>query len=241
MSTIRVMSFNIQGESFPENGVNIWANRAALNARTILCAAPDLIGMQEVVDENIAYYAGALRDYDCLPAAPYGEAEHPAFNAILWHRGRFELIEQGVFWLSRTPEVESVDWGVPYPMLVNWVRLRRKSDGAALLHFNTHLEDGPHGEPQRVESSKLIAHQAEQMQAGEVPLVLTGDFNCNAGSAAYQTLVDKGFVDSFLAAGNVDGKTSTFHGFEGEAYDPVNYGGPEADPFWRVDWIPGAG
>jgi hypothetical protein len=35
----------------------------------------------------------------------------------------------------------------------------------------------------------------------------------------------------------VDGEISSFHGFEGEAYDTVNYGGPDADPFWRVDWI----
>jgi endonuclease/exonuclease/phosphatase family metal-dependent hydrolase len=235
MNEIRVMSFNIMGESFPEDGENIWANRAALNARVILGAGPDLIGLQEVVPENLEFYAQALPAYEALPTATYGGDLYP--GTILWNTSTLERIEHGIFWLSQTPDSPSLSWDVPYPMVVSWVKLRRKSDGLTLLHFNTHLEDGPDGERQRVESSKLIAARAIQMQAGQYPLILTGDFNCNPGSDCYHNLVAAGFVDAFLSAGNVDGEISSFHGFEGEAYDTVNYGGPDADPFWRVDWI----
>jgi endonuclease/exonuclease/phosphatase family metal-dependent hydrolase len=220
MITIRVMSFNIQGETFPDQGVNTWANRAALNARTILRAGPDLIGLQEVMPENLDFYAQALPAYEAIPTAIYGGDTYP--GTILWNRTRLKLLEHGIFWLSQTPDAPSLSWDVPYPMVVAWVRLRSLSSGQELLHFNTHLEDGPDGERQRVESSKLIAARAAAMQAGQLPLALTGDFNCNPGSDCYHHLVAAGFVDSFLSAGTVDGEISSFHGFEGEAYDTVN-------------------
>jgi endonuclease/exonuclease/phosphatase family metal-dependent hydrolase len=237
MQKIAVMSFNIHGETFDDEGVNVWANRAPLIARVIRQADPDLIGMLEVVSENFDYFADALPDYEHTMGESYGEIEYPAYNPIFWYRERFEHLERGLFWLSRTPDQPSVDWGVDYPLVVNWVKLRRKSDGLTLIHYNTHLEDGDWGETQRVESSKLIASRAAKQQADGSPLILSGDFNTNPSSDTYRILQEAGFIDVFLAAGNEDGNISTFHGFEGEAYDTKNYGGPDAEPFWRVDWI----
>lgn len=234
-NVIRVMTFNIQGATYGHEGVNVWANRAALNVGTIQRASPDLIGFQEAIPENLALYEQELGDYERVLGAPYGEEEDSAWNTIFWRRSRFELAASGHFWLSRTPDEFSCDWGVPYPMVVTWVKLREVTNGNTILHFNTHLEDGADGGLQRVESSKLISARASQYQAGEIPAIVTADFNCNPGSDTYNVFMDNGFVDTYRAAGHQDGRNSTFHGFQGEQYNALEWGGDE--PFWRVDWI----
>lgn len=96
---------------------------------------------------------------------------------------RFELLAAGEFWLSRTPDEPSNDWGVSYPLGATWVKLQDATTGFPLLHLNTHLEDGDEGELSRVEGSKLIVERISQLQASSIPVLVTGDFN----SAAWKT------------------------------------------------------
>ncbi len=235
MAPIRVMTFNVQGATYPVEGVNSWPRRAALNVATIKRAAPDLIGFQEAQQGNLATYREELREYDHVLGNNYGDNPPAEWTSIFWRADRFALVESGEFWFSRTPDQPSADFGVPYPMGATWARLRRLDDGAELLQINTHFEDGPDGERSQVEGSKLIVERVARLQAGGLPAVLTGDFNCNPGSAPYRIFMEHGFSDSFLAAGNRDGADSTFHGFAGAGYDALRWGGTE--PFWRVDWI----
>ncbi len=73
MAPIRVMTFNVQGATYPVEGVNNWPQRAALNVATIKRAAPDLIGFQEVQRGNLATYQEELREYDHVLGNNYGD------------------------------------------------------------------------------------------------------------------------------------------------------------------------
>ena len=65
--------------------------------------------------------------------------------------------------------------------------------------------------------------------------MFTGPPSCNSWSPVYRTLLAKGFVDSYCAAGHGDStESSTFHGFQGRSYFGLEWGGAV---FWRVDWI----
>jgi endonuclease/exonuclease/phosphatase family metal-dependent hydrolase len=236
MSLIRVMTFNILGATYdgedasPEERANPWPTRAALNVRTIKRYAPDLIGFQEVQQENLALYQEELADYNHIAGL-----EEECGNSIFWKKTRFELIESGEFWLSRTPDQRSADWGVPYPLTVTWVKLRCRETGLPLLHMNTQFEDGPDGVLSRPESSKLMAARVAQMQADGSPAVVTGDFNCNPWHPPYRIFMRHGFVDTYRAAGHGDSAdSSTFHGLRGAGYFGLEWGG---EVFWRVDWI----
>ncbi len=236
MPSIRVMTFNVDGSSFPREGPNAWSRRQALNVATILRHDPDLIGFQEVAEDNLAVYRQRLTEYDHVAGNAYGDNPPEEYTSIFWRAARLALVASGQFWLSRTPDAPSRDWGVPYPMGVTWVRLRERETGVEFVHLNTHFEDGPDGATSRLEGSRLVVGQAAALQQGRLPAIMTGDFNDNPGSAAHRTFLDAGFVDAYLAAGNVDGAASTFHGFEGEGYDARRYSGGR-DTFWRVDWI----
>ena len=236
MSRIRVMSFNVfspgeleDGDELPpEELPNAWPDRAPLILRTIRKYQPDLIGFQELDGAKLDHYRDELPDY--------GFDDRLDVPSILWHRDRVAAAESGRFWLSRTPDEASSDWGVPYPLSVDWASVRLLDGGTELLFLNTQFEDGPDGALSRLESSKLIVQRVVELQAAHpIPVVLSGDFNCNPWHPPYQVFVDHGFVDTYRAAGHGDGAaSSTFHGFRGAAYVALEYG---VEVFWRVDWI----
>jgi endonuclease/exonuclease/phosphatase family metal-dependent hydrolase len=156
--------------------------------------------------------------------------------AIFWREESIDLVESGLFWLSSTPDRRVADWGVPYPLTVDWARFRTRDTGAEFLHLNTQYEDGPDGEVSRPESSRLILRRIGELQQGEpVPAVITGDFNCNIWSEPYRLFVEAGCVDTYRAAGHGDSAaSSTFHAFRGDGYFGLEWGD---SVFWRVDWI----
>jgi len=242
MARIRVMSFNVRGSSFAHDGVNAWENRAALNVATIHRYAPDLIGFQEVHSENLATYREHLQGYQWArgPQVDTNESDH--CNAIFWRSGRFREVGSGGFWLSETPDCRSIGWDAALVRGATWVRLAWGAGGPELLHLNTHLDHV--GEEARAEGCRLILSRVEQLADPEVPVILTGDFNCSAPGAGgavpvgrqpepYRVLITGGFADTYLTAREKDsGPPNTFHGFKGDAFVAWDPGSTV-----RIDWI----
>jgi endonuclease/exonuclease/phosphatase family metal-dependent hydrolase len=231
-TTIRVMTFNIRGSCHTVDGANAWAGRAALNVAVIKRHAPDLIGFQELQRGNLETYRACLAGYDHRLGPPAKDGEPHDFNAIFWQPTRLAPLDAGGFWLSRTPDRPSGDWGAACIRVANWVRLRAAAGDAEFLHLNTHLDHI--SEPARLAGCRLILRQFAELGADALPVVVTGDFNCLPGSPAYRLFRAAGFTDVFLAAGNEDGEgTDTFHKFLGEGYPAINYD----DRPTRIDWI----
>lgn len=219
------MTFNVRG-SHRRDGENAWKNRAALNVATIRRNGPDLIGFQELQDGNLKAYKVELPEYEHSLGPEY-ENRHPhAHNAIFWDRSRLELVSAGGFWLSETPERFSKSWGTAQTRSLNWALLRQLPGGGGFLHLNTHLDH--RSGPARREGAELIVRWLERTGV-EVPVVLTGDFNCEPGSDTYKVFARAGFADAHSLSGN--GPTNTFHAFKGEGYHPRP--GREG----RIDWI----
>jgi endonuclease/exonuclease/phosphatase family metal-dependent hydrolase len=238
--TFRVMSFNIRGAGHEQDGVNSWKQRSALNVETIRRYAPDLIGFQELQSGNLSVYETELTEYQyILGNEASGGTEHPS---IFWKPATFELLESGSFWISETPDVYSGSWETDCERAAAWVRLREKASGKTLLHMNTHLDHISNWA--RTEGCRLLLRQINTLRTPDLPAILTGDFNCNAcelpvagaadlADANYRYLLEQGFVDTYLVAGNHDSVTSnTFHAFDGDAFEPRPPGSVV-----RIDWI----
>lgn len=240
MSLLRVMTLNIQGQ-WTKEGPNCWTNRAPLSLAVIQRQDPDLVGLQEAQVGNLDFFRQHLRGYAWVNGNCYGNNPPNEYTPIYWKADRFDLLAYGEFWFSPTPETPSIGFGVDYPMGATWVKLHDRQSGRPLIHVNTHYEDGPWGAESRLNATRIIV---ERMQAlgGEVPVIATGDFNWNPGGEAHALFLESGYMDTYLAAGLEDGAVSTFHGFEGEAYDARRYS-DGANTFWRIDWVlvrPGA-
>jgi endonuclease/exonuclease/phosphatase family metal-dependent hydrolase len=234
--SFRVMSFNIRGAFHKSDGLNAWHQRAALNVQTIRRHAPDLIGFQELQTGNLQVYQAELRDYHYLLGNNVS-GEPPEYPAIFWKPARFDLLDSGAFWLSETPDVYSGSWDTDCVRAITWARFLDKANGERFVHLNTHLDHI--SQWARTEGLRLILSRLTDMRQGDLPAILTGDFNCNACDRAtnaaaaddnYCVLLDSGFSDTYLAGGNTDAANSyTFHGYQGDQF--------VRDGTTRIDWI----
>ncbi len=233
MTTLhRIMSLNINGTY--GDGPNAWRMRAPLTQTVINRYQPHIIGLQEVSTTNLDTFREQLGDYSIVMGNCYGDTPPQDYTSVLYQTERYELLELGEFWFSETPDVEFADWGVEYPLGATWVKLKCRITDRQLFYLNTHFEDGPWGEESRVNASKLIVNRLPQL-AGELPVVLSGDFNCNPWTMPYYIFISNGFQDTYRAAGNPDSvHSSTFHAYQGQNYFSLDFGN---ETFWRVDWI----
>ncbi len=235
---IRAMSFNILGvepgpDAETEQVSERWANRAALNVRTIKRYRPDVIGFQEFEDFHFDTYGSELPEYahDIAGAHPAGAGMG---NAIFWRTDRFRCADAGVF-RADLPRIETGDGPCENEPFACWVLLEDKLDpGSRLLVANTQFEDAREGEPWRQICAAALIEQLPHA-AGDSPAIVTGDFNCSPWSVPYRLFMAAGSLDTYRAAGNADSvAASTFHGFHGTGYFALEWGN---NIFWRVDWI----
>jgi endonuclease/exonuclease/phosphatase family metal-dependent hydrolase len=235
VNELRIMSFNVRGSRHDATRRNAWPNRAALNVATIERYAPAVVGLQEAQRGNLDAYRRRLPRYAHVRGAKHGNAFPHDFDTILYDPERLERLDSGGFWLSETPERRSRSWETRVARCATWALFGLPGKDLSLLHMNTHLDHV--SALARREGSKLIVRRAEQISArtGDDPaIVLTGDFNARPGSAVHKIFSDAGFADTYLAAGNEDGKAAyTFHAFEGTRYRGAH---PHRGPR-RIDWI----
>jgi endonuclease/exonuclease/phosphatase family metal-dependent hydrolase len=245
VTRLRVMTFNIANAIDTEDdGDNAWEHRASLNVATIKHYAPDMIGFQQCDEGNLATYRADLADYHYVLGPAADGPDLYDFNAIAYTPDRLELLGEGGFFLSETPETWSLGWDATYVKALTWARFRQREAQTAFLSLNTHLDHI--GERARVESVRLLLRKLPDLRDADLPVILTGDFNCNPWSPGYRIHVEStftdvsyhllrayGFTDTFLAVGGEDSVASfTFHGFEG-----VRCWAAQHHMAGRIDWI----
>lgn len=210
---LKIISFNIRGDDDP-NGHSI-AERAPRLKTFIDECDPDIMGFQEYLPKWEAYIE---RDYtDDFEFFVKGRGENdPEATPILWRKSRFDCIEKGYFWFSDTPDIPSGGWDKACNCLriCNWVHLKSKENGKEFLYFNTHYG---FGEEFQIKSAAAL----NQRTKGNLPAVITGDFNLTMDSAGYGELM-KYFKDvNMETAQNLH---NTYHGYKGKTQQkPIDF------------------
>jgi endonuclease/exonuclease/phosphatase family metal-dependent hydrolase len=224
MTSTRVMTFNIRN-SGAADGPNRWPLRRALWIDTVRQFNPDLLGVQEVLQDQYDDLKAGFPDYsvsgvgredgDCL-----GERA-----MILFRTDRFDLLGAGTFWLSETPElVASNSWDSCLCRACSWVRLHDRRADRDLVFANTHFDHV--GAEARQQSARLLGYRLPLIAAG-APVILTGDFNCTESDPPYAELLQHDrMIDSYRAVHPVPAADeSSFHNFQGTTEGK------------RIDWI----
>lgn len=233
------MTFNVRG-AFAEDGVNTWRQRASMVITLMQRYRPDVVGFQEVHQANLETFRAHLPNYDFFPGKPYDFPERHAYNAIFWRQSAFHLLDAASFYLSPRPQVAwSVGWDAALPRSAAWVKLAHRESGVSFGLMNVHFDH--FGKTARQESGKLVRERLDALCGTDLPAILTGDFNANAGRTAvsnpshslHQSFLASGYVDCFLAAGYTDSQTTySFHGFQGADYRAADFHNAQ-----RIDWI----
>jgi len=226
------MSFNLRYAT-AKDGDNSWPLRKAFLAETIRAFSPDLLGTQETLAVQRDFLVEQFPTHGVFAAGRDDGKEKGEMAALFYRKDRFEKMDGGHFWLSEHPERVGVKgWDAALPRIATWVKLRDLKNATLkpVLYINVHFDHL--GKKARTESGKLMRERIDKLGAG-CALVLTGDFNADEGSRAYQAIFgkqddkDASLVDTYRTAYPKREKNEgTFNGFKANATT-----GP------RIDWI----
>lgn len=204
---LRAMTYNVRYDN-PEDGEHRWANRREAVTSTIRFHAPDIVGLQEPLDHQLADVADRLPDFEWLGCGRIDGESEGEHTPIGYRTDRIECADSDTFWLSETPdEPGTVGWDARHPRIVTWARLRDRRTDASLLFANTHFShDGPRA---RRKSAHLLLDRLTDLREDEL-VILTGDFNCVAGEEPYEILTDDDHTLDL--AGERDRSSESAHG-----------------------------
>lgn len=225
-TSLTVMSYNLRFLNPNEKAEDQWSRRKLLMAELLRQLAPDVMGTQEGVYQQLKDLTTEMPELEWIGLGRDG-GSRGEFMAVFYRKARLEPLAYDHFWLSDTPEVMgSSTWGNSNRRMVTWVKFRDRQTGGEFYLVNTHFDHQI--QTAREKSATLLRERVAKLDSS-LPIVITGDFNAAAEkNKAYSLLTeDKFFTDAWLVAKERKGEgIATFNGFEGIKSSGV-----------RIDWI----
>lgn len=201
---VRIVSFNIR---YGGSGLRSAKSRAPLVLQTLREAKPDSFGLQEALKEWMDELTEGLPEYGFVGVGRDDGKDAGEFNPIFYLKEKYDLVDSGTFWLSETPEVPSLGWNGGCNRVCTWAVLRNRETGFTYAHVNTHLDNA--SEEARLNGAKLVR---EKLLSFDMPVVCTGDFNVEEGSAVYRIMADGPIADSKALAPDTM-SSGTYHDY----------------------------
>lgn len=186
---LRVVSYNIRFDN-PDDRDNVWANRKERVANVLRFHKTDIFCLQEALINQIHDLETEFPGFEYYGLGRDDGKEGGEFCPVFYNKSRFKIIDKGTFWLSETPDVPgSKGWYADLPRIATWVKFIDLSDGSEFFVFNTHLDHI--SQNARDNGTALIIEKINKM-VGDLPVVLTGDFNDRPKTKPYNNILDGG-------------------------------------------------
>lgn len=199
-SDITVVSFNVAsafGTSFEDTDS---MDRCERFADYMKIVNPDSIGTQEINSYWIDELKEIMPEYDSYAVKRGGDSEekNSEMNAVFWLRDKYTAVETNTFWLSETPDEESIYTYVDENgeeqtagcyRICSYAVLQNTETGDIYIHMNTHLDNS--SEQAANFGAAVILNKMEELKGQygkDVHIVLTGDFNETDDGEAYQSV-----------------------------------------------------
>lgn len=215
---IKVMSWNIRYNN-PGDGVNSWPHRKDWVAEIVSNNKIDIAGFQEVLVDQFEDLKQRLPEMEAYGVGRDDGRNSGEFSPIFFRKSRFELQQQGTFWLSPSPDqVGSKGWDAALPRIASWVQLHDRQTDQSFYMINTHFDH--RGSEARLESARLLV-RIKSDKFYNHPVILSSDFNTTPESAPYESLTTQctedihHFVDARESSTEPPaGPNTTWNGFE---------------------------
>lgn len=204
---MQVVTFNIRCD-YGQDGSNNFQFRKDLILRKIKAEQPEILCFQEVLPHVSQWLKENLTDYyliGCGRESNLGGED----TSIAYRRDLFNLIKMEVFWLSDTPGIPGSRYSnqSDCPRTCTCTYFQEIKTGKVFRIYNTHLDHI--GSDARRQGLSLILEKIAQADfLGEVPVILTGDFNAFPESTELAVLKD--YPELYDCTEEMDG---TFHDF----------------------------
>jgi endonuclease/exonuclease/phosphatase family metal-dependent hydrolase len=213
--TINAMSFNIRYDN-PGDGDNAWSNRKEMVAATIRFHKIDIAGLQEALYHQVKDLEMLLPEYGWFGVGRDDGREAGEYSPVFYLKERFKILHQSTFWLSDTPGKPGKAWDAALPRIVTWGKIADTWLDRTFFFFNTHFDHM--GETARIKSAELLLKKIDE-SIGDLPVILTGDFNCTEEDLPYNILTSgSGKIPAlsdtrYFMQSKPYGTTQTFNGF----------------------------
>lgn len=240
-SELRLMSFNIRYGT-ANDGADAWPERRAMVFDVVRQFDADVVGVQEALRFQLDELATALPAYAEIGVGRDDGKATGEYSAILYRRGRLDVLEQGTFWFSDAPATPgSMTWGNRITRICTWARLRDRTGGASFYVYNLHLDH--ESQPSRERSALLLAERIRTRSSPD-PVIVLGDFNSGEANPVYRHLTGAQtlpgatapappLADTYRIVHPRDTLVGTFNGFRGTATgDKIDH--ILASPEWRA-------
>ena len=207
---IKVMSYNLRLD-IESDGENKWSNRREFLIDQVKFYAPDFMGVQEALPQQMNYIDEALSNYNFTGKGREGESKGER-SAIFYNSEKFKLLQENTFWLSETTEKPSKGWDAAYNRICSYGLFQDKNTKKKIWVFNTHFDHV--GDVARTESAKLILSKINSINKENLPVILTGDFNLEETTEPIK-VIESGLDNAKkVCTGLVFGPEGTFNNFE---------------------------
>ncbi len=229
-ASIRVVTANIRHPKKEDDRAGFgWKQRKETCVRVLLAQKADIICCQEARLPQIEDVLSAMPGFVYFGIGNR-EPVIPS-NPILYSTARFEKLDGGGFWLSKTPHVKgSKDWGSSGPRYANWVKLKDRKNGKVFVIWNTHFD---YLSREARENGAKVAVRLGAELFGDMPQIFCGDFNSSADSKAMAILRNGGWIDTFAEINGGRDPGLTAHQFRGAAFAAE----PEGAVRKKIDFV----
>lgn len=231
--SVRVVTYNVRRSGKEQSPQNLWASRKPLVFDIVNMMRPDIIGFQEVVQDQFDDLRTVLADYDSFgePRStktsswwqrmvmkyPDATDEH---NPIFYKKNRLTLLASGNFGINPRGgrfHIMTAD----LPRLCTWGFFEDKKTGTKFYVYNTHLDNSW----RRVRSrqiSQIMKHVKKNTKG--VPVVFMGDLNTPLrGKKKNKKIAKVGFVHARAIAQQVVGPQETRTGWNNSELKTIDH------------------
>ena len=208
---MNVATYNIRMDTPADSG-NRWNDRYTHLAQLVQFHKFDLFGTQEGFKHQLDDLKSSLPGFSYIGVGREDGKEKGEYAAIFFDSTKFEVIDQGTFWLSENTQTPNIGWDAVLPRICTWGLFQDQRSGFRFFLFNTHFDHV--GTEARQESARLIVQQAKE-RGSDTPLIITGDFNVDQNSDSYRVLQTGGVVqDAYELSPLKYAPNGTFNGFD---------------------------
>ena len=216
-STLSGQNFNIATYNIffytPPEHENSWKSRKTHVASLIRFHKIALWGSQEG-EYNQLQDLREMLGHDYLGVARDDGNKQGEHSAIFYDPDLFHALDNGTFWLSKTPDRPTMDWGVNFHRICTWGEFKHIETDIRFYVYNVHFDH--ESQEARENSSRLVLEHIDDNTEPGIPVILMGDLNAEPGNQAYKKIMKQ---DRFFDAYNISkkpphGPNGTFNGFD---------------------------
>ena len=209
--TLNVATYNIRMDT-PADSLDPWSKRQDMIKGLIAFHDFDIFGTQEGFKHQLDDLTQGT-EFDYIGVGRGDGIADDEHSAIFYNKNRFELLQNGDFWFSETPDTPSKGWDATCcNRICSWGEFKEKETGKVFFFFNSHYDH--EGAEARRNSSLLLLERIREI-AGTATTFVTGDFNAIPSEEPMQIIYNDGYLhDSYQVSEQPPyGTLDTFNAF----------------------------